>query len=666
MDIPPIHPRRLLVFAGAGLSMSAPSGLPGFIALRDGVLVDLGLEKCVPPWEEDPSTYTGTQSIVSALEPELFMEVLRSTVGRPEVETWLTSALSQGSPNAGHLAVAQLFRAGAHVWTVNFDRMIETATQPPLPVVAAPAVPGSARAVLKPHGTLGGELAVTARDALRALPSAWRERLRHDLGECDMVVFIGYRGQDLDFMPEWDALIGDRQVLWFDLADADRERRRRLLPTAESAGTLHFPEPSSSNPAMPNPTYDFVEWCNEHGWTSVPADLIATLAEPRTKPQVPNLGGDLDLAAASVLAYIGQVRPAAARYLSQALKGEHRRDAIRAGTRLLVDHGGGLMAAALAGTEWAQYVIARLAHRSNDARRDRLRRKRASIRFNQGRHAAVLALTEGAATDRDVTLRVLRAGSLRYSDDLAAAVRETAAALGVASKDGHPIRCANAALQFGYALLWSGDFTRLRAMIPDQLRPYANVAAARWVAWADTLEASCLIQFGETAAARALLDRAILRFGSEGLIDGLIAAQLTSLVAYRQADDRVERAATRRALTRTHSARTRGTTFLTRSSRFRLDALWLEDAEFSFWCRGDATTAVRLATRVAQSPHPLQSASGHLCLAAAAPDRGDRADHARFARAVAERLGARFIAEQADVRLRLVDTPAAMPQVFLL
>lgn len=664
MDIPPIDPPRLLVFAGAGLSMSAPSRLPGFLALRNSVLVDLGLEQYIPRGE--PRTYTGTQSVVAALEPELFMDAVRGTAGRRQVEAWLASALSQGSPNAGHLAVAQLFRAGAHVWTVNFDQMIEIAVQPPLPCVAAPDVPGSARAVLKPHGTLGGELAVTARDALRALPSVWRERLRQDLEQCDMVVFIGYRGQDLDFMPEWDALIGDRQVVWFDRPDADRSRRRRLLPTADKAGKLLFPDPVSSGPPEPNPTFDFVEWCNEQGWTSVPADIIDKLAEPLGSPPIPHLGGELDLAAAAVLAYIGQVRPAARRYVSQAWKGKHRRDAISAGARLLIDHGGGPVAAVLAITERCLYVTGRLAHFDNEARRDQVRRKRASIRFNQGRHDAVLALTSGTAAERDVTLKVLRAGSLRFSDDLAAAERACAGALEAATVDGHPIRCANAALQLGFALLWSGDFERLRVMISDQLRPFANVAAARWVAWSDTLEASCLIQFGETAEATTLLDRATLRFEAEGLLDGLVTAQLTSLVAYRQDGARDERAATRQRLTRTLSARTRGTTFLTRSSRFRLDALWLEDAEFSFWCRNDATTAVRLATRVAQSPYAIQSASGHLCLAAAAPDSEARSAHARSALAVAERIGAHHIAEAADIRLGLVDTPASMPQVFLL
>jgi NAD-dependent SIR2 family protein deacetylase len=138
-----MHPDELFVFAGAGVSLSPPSCLPLFDWLRDGVLEQLGLRD-----------YIGDdglkRSVVEGLAPETFMFELRA--GGIDVEDWLTRTLTS-TPNAAHVALAQLAAAGARVWTVNFDCLIEQ-VDPRLGVVAWPSEPHQPAHVLKPHGSV--------------------------------------------------------------------------------------------------------------------------------------------------------------------------------------------------------------------------------------------------------------------------------------------------------------------------------------------------------------------------------------------------------------------------------------------------------------------------------------------------------------------------------
>lgn len=231
---------RLFVFAGAGVSRSAPSGLPMFNPLRDELLQQIGLEDYLP-------SPTGTtvdaaaaarHAVAQGLAPEPFMLALQQA--GTGVEQWLNGSLGGGAPNAGHHVLARLARDGAHVWTVNFDRLVEKSL-PSLPVIAWPDEP-SGPGLLKPHGTLGGRLVFTAEDVLAPVSGAWHDRLSCDIAASDTVLFVGYRGRDLDLQPLWNGLVGERRVLWFDMPDAhEQDRKRVVLRRADLAGTLEFP-----------------------------------------------------------------------------------------------------------------------------------------------------------------------------------------------------------------------------------------------------------------------------------------------------------------------------------------------------------------------------------------------------------------------------------------
>jgi hypothetical protein len=97
---------ELFVFAGAGVSVSMPAGLPVFDWLRDAILDQLGLGGYVTGPAGPDSRIA---EVASGLVPEPFMlELSRAGV---DVQAWLRAVLSAGEPNAAHHALAQL--AGA-------------------------------------------------------------------------------------------------------------------------------------------------------------------------------------------------------------------------------------------------------------------------------------------------------------------------------------------------------------------------------------------------------------------------------------------------------------------------------------------------------------------------------------------------------------------------
>lgn len=53
MTAAPAGPSAVFIFAGAGLSRSAPTSLAMFDGLRDALLTGLGLQRYVPVWGMD-------------------------------------------------------------------------------------------------------------------------------------------------------------------------------------------------------------------------------------------------------------------------------------------------------------------------------------------------------------------------------------------------------------------------------------------------------------------------------------------------------------------------------------------------------------------------------------------------------------------------------------
>lgn len=282
-----------------------------------------------------------------------------------------------------------------------------------------------------------------------------------------------------------------------------------------------------------------------------------------------------------------------------------------------------------------------------------------SILFNIGDHKAVLRATRRLDASSLSTLVVLRAGSLRMTGDLDTAADTAAQALERARTENHNIRAANAAFQEAFALTWSGRLDDAEVVIDDRLRPIASVAASRWVAWADFLEASVRIHSGHTSAALDLLDQAAARFASEGLVDGRLSVELVRLTALRQA-----RSADgfRTCLTEVQQLmRADRGTYYSKAHRFTQDALALEKAQFARCTDRDDATAERHLAFVLESQYPLHVALAHLGLAALDPARAEAGEHARQAADFSYRIKARRLKALADGLVEQADRADPTP-----
>jgi hypothetical protein len=68
--------------------------------------------------------------------------------------------------------------------------------------------------LLEPHGTLSGQLIVTADQVLKGLEGSWEHQLRANV-RGRTIVFVSYSGWDLDFQPLWnDVLQAAGRALW--------------------------------------------------------------------------------------------------------------------------------------------------------------------------------------------------------------------------------------------------------------------------------------------------------------------------------------------------------------------------------------------------------------------------------------------------------------------
>ena len=433
---------EVFVFVGAGASCSAPAGLPMFNWMRDAILEQLDLLDFV----ESKSTAGSPEvEVARGLAPEpFFLALQRSGI---EIVPWLEAVLSGGQPNAAHAAVAQLAAGGARVWTVNFDHLIERASTPSLDVLAWGDDPSPGAQLLKPHGTLGRKLIVTAEQVLAGLVPRWEQRLREDT-RGRTVVFLGYSGRDLDFHPiRDDVLRGADRVLW--VGKDDEERKRLILRSVDASGRLDFLSPAATPVPgqQPNQSWDFVDWCERNGLATVPAatvpaDLIDQLFDevpPYTYP--PHTSDSPTRARAHVQEILGSTRGARHTYLRLLGRGPGRLTAAKEIASLTLNHGRRPTALALLVPRILP-PIGRLA-----GARTGLERKRLTVLAKLGKHSAVLKATSRLPADCVSTLLILRSASLRVGGSLTEAAAVAEEATRRAHDERHNVRIAHAAYQ---------------------------------------------------------------------------------------------------------------------------------------------------------------------------------------------------------------------------
>lgn len=508
-----IEPTDVLVFAGAGASMSPPSALPGFLELREAVLEAAGISLA----DERRS-----------LAPEPFLAALAAA--GVDVEAWLFDALSDGEPNAVHFTIAALVDSGTRAWTVNFDELIEAAhrqrTAHPIEVAAWPQSPTHEALLLKPHGTLNGDgLIVRSQQLVARVSPAWSNLLqKHAYGKT--VVLIGYSGRDVDLAPILDeALLAAKHVLWFDFDDPDEQaRKRQLLARTDGAGLLEFPHTST-------PARAFVDWCVANCGVAPPADaLLSALELPRPKPAVPK-PQITPLAPALILDVLGDHRGARRLFVKYVW---HTRTAVAGNLVLdhILNHAGATLADA--------FALVQLLPPLNPSLRTlriRVRRKRVTAYHRCGRYRTVLLMTRRPRPADTSSELGVRAATLRAVGRLREAVDVGAEAVERGRDEGHPARLVHAVYQYTVALTVAGRMEEAEESLRRDLRGLAELTNSRWLAWAHYIAANLALLRGSPQTALNDFSTAEALFRLESLHDAVRSTLENRLIANRLARD---------------------------------------------------------------------------------------------------------------------------------
>ena len=656
---------ELFIFAGAGVSRSVPARLPTFDALRDEVLNQLGLHQYM--WNKEEKS--DPQKVAEALAPELFM--LGLSEAHIDVEGWLSEVLSGTQPNAAHHALAQLAARGSRVWTVNFDTLIEQASEPGrgLRVIAWPAGPPTdpqpGGRLLKPHGTVGGSLIVTARQVIGELPDAWKDRLRSDV-RGRTVLFVGYRGRDLDFQPIWDEVLSEAaEVIWFDVwADgmmSEAEEKRKLLSRVNASGKLTLARPAPPAPGVPssprhNPSWDFIAWCQDRHLIDIDPALVARLFDepPAGGRPYPPLPGKTVWARPAVQGMLGDYQGARSSYWRAAARPGYQWKAASSLAMSHVIHAGNGTAAVLG-------AAAALPARGRAGRvRELALRMRLTAWARTARHEAVLRATRDLADDLPSVYLILRSESLRVTGSLDEAAAIAGRAREKAQKEQHEVRLAHAAFQEGLALLWAHRVDDVRTCLDKYLRDYARLAGNRWMAWADFVEAGYEVHCGHGDLALRKYDEAEVRFTAEGLLDGVVSVDTARLAAYRLTSNDSRYTETLDRVTAASRGDGGSGRYYTRRNDFTAKSILNDRAEFMRCRRHDLDRATSMYEETAASRHPLQSALGHLGLALIQAERGEAPAEAAVALRLAQETGCRLVADRA----RELETQPAPPDAL--
>ncbi|GAA4470828.1 SIR2 family protein [Phytohabitans houttuyneae] len=628
---------ELFVFAGAGASYAPPAALPLFDPMRNAILRELGLDDYLD--EEQPELVR----ITEGLAPEPFMLALRDS--GVDVQDWLSRTLRMDEPapprpNAVHVALAQLAAAGAAVWTVNFDTLIEEAGHG-LRAVAWPSDAASTGEIYKPHGSLPGQLIVTADGVLAGLRADWRQALAEAV-RGRVVVFIGYSGRDFDFQPLWDELLDEaKHVVWFDLPNRDEvDRRRRLLRRCVARNALTLAQSGTGS----DPSRDFVAWCQANGLATVPKPLLDQLVQERPRRPFPGLGVDHLPAEAAIRGVLGDWRGAVRVNLRRLWREPGRRATVGQLIALIVNNGGRWLPVPLWVAAKVPLVPARW--------RNGAERKRLTAHSRLGSHHKVLRGT-GRIDDQTVsTLLILRAMSMRITGNLDEAADIAAEAHRRAVWEVHEVRVAHAAFQRAQALLWAERLEECRQCLDEDLRPAAGIAAARWVAWADFVEGGIALHEGKPAEAARYYELSELRFRGEGSMDGVVSVQTAKLALVRMTDPVGFRTALA-TLDGSMKSTSAQDTYFTRGHRFTDEAVLIERAEYARVHAHDLDLASRWYGEVARSRFPLQRALGLLGTGLVAVERDDDRAALTEARELAGQIGARLVHAHATAAVSL-------------
>jgi hypothetical protein len=222
--------QRLVVFTGAGISISPPSDLPSFpeLAARVAGILQSPLDPTAMEWKTQLDT---------------FMDVLNEGDGVDVHQLVQGIVTKDGSqPNANHEALARIAaKYSTRVVTTNYDLHLETALLKhhtgPFDVFRAPAMPlgNDFEGLVYLHGSAEDDprrLVVTDRDFSSAyFHSAWAARFLERMFREYVVLFVGYSHSDV-VMKYLGLGLGPESKRYVLTDDPDNAIWRRLQVTA--------------------------------------------------------------------------------------------------------------------------------------------------------------------------------------------------------------------------------------------------------------------------------------------------------------------------------------------------------------------------------------------------------------------------------------------------
>jgi len=228
---------RLVVFAGAGVSMASPSNIPGFVDLAKAVAKSYGQKYYVKQQRVQP--------------PDVFLGSLNSKNGGLGVHEMVKQIMSEQTsrPSQLHSLIPLLFKSARDlkIVTTNYDAHFLTVLKnygeryDGFDIFRAPALPrgDDFRGIVYLHGNVEQDsrwLVVTNRDFGRAyLTEGWARDFLRDLYLSDYtILFIGYSHRDtiVDYLARGLDIRQSNRYALVSASDAERWKEINVIPVS--------------------------------------------------------------------------------------------------------------------------------------------------------------------------------------------------------------------------------------------------------------------------------------------------------------------------------------------------------------------------------------------------------------------------------------------------
>lgn len=222
---------KIIVFAGAAISMAAPSYLPIANWLLDATL-DILIDKDVELLLEGTSLFNKNMikdeiiNLVSErfIPPEMIYDTIYEVAGKKVFSA--LECLKQNIPNHNHYILASLLSEGYidYIVTTNFDRCIESA----LPKRFLGRT--NANRLWKIHGDMANQrsMITTFRRVGKTFFDIKGLHKLQTLLDGSYVLFLGYGGTDADLVPSFRKA-GIKTLYWNIFEEKDKNGKQNLL-----------------------------------------------------------------------------------------------------------------------------------------------------------------------------------------------------------------------------------------------------------------------------------------------------------------------------------------------------------------------------------------------------------------------------------------------------